>query len=135
MTTKERLKNFPPVLVRLLSRRTSEEIALHMGVTTYGLSLLSRQLDWEQVAVGDAVKFMQACGVDLFAPSIKRHTDYLYHTPTFAYLRKSRQWDDHSSMLIHWARNATPTAPSLVRLQRRLLRVYELNQPRHPASR
>jgi hypothetical protein len=151
MTIADRLHNFPPIMVRLLSKRTTEEIAARVttalpkyfseadsvGVlkaitAAYNPAFafvfaMSLEQHWDNITIAQAKDFMQACEVDILAPSIKRYTDYLSHTPTFQYLRKNKNaWPVNRELLLLWALNCKPTHPALVKLQRRLQKTHGL---------
>lgn len=78
----QKLDRLPPYCVRVLARHkgkrralTTEEIATKSGLSEGTIKFISRQRTWDRIKVGVAVKFSEACGVDLMRQ--KRPREYL----------------------------------------------------------
>jgi hypothetical protein len=78
----KKMDKLPPYAVRVLARHkgkrralTTGEIAKKSGLSPSTVKFLSRQRTWDRVTVGVAVKFSEACGVDLLRQ--KRSREYL----------------------------------------------------------
>jgi len=78
MTWLETLDQLPPICCRLSARHNHALMPLRMIQDRSGLSWakvkrISRLTTWESVKIGDAIKFAEACGVDLLRKRHKRH--------------------------------------------------------------
>lgn len=64
------LKEFPPVLCRLLARHNTcaisgRQLARYSGLSRSKIDHLSQLNSWDTVKVADALAFMSVCGVNL----------------------------------------------------------------------
>lgn len=89
------LDQYPPVLVRILSRNaghavSDEEIAVQSGLSLDRVRFISDQVTWNAVPIGEAKAFMIGCDMDLSIHATrKRAYDYIRKRCSFAYIRKS----------------------------------------------
>lgn len=103
----DRLKQFPPVLCRLLAKHnrskpmTNSQIAERSGLSEMEVLTLSRSTSWDGVNVETMRLFTDACGLNLCdARAMKRVSVYLRGkkvdglrvSPQFEYLRTSPDW-------------------------------------------
>ena len=107
------LKKFSPALVRLLARRqvgtskakveaiTNQEIAVTADLPVDRVIEISMLLDWEEVTIGEAIRFFKACGFDPFSSADRnRASAYLRAGATFKYLQNHPHWDTFFKPLI-----------------------------------
>lgn len=78
MTWLETLDQLPPICCRLAARHNHSLMSLRMIQDRSGLSWaktkkISLMTTWESVTIGDAIRFAEACGVDLLRKRHKRH--------------------------------------------------------------
>lgn len=76
MTLLEKADRFPPCLCRYVARKdhglaplSHRELAKLAGLSKSTVADLSVKTSWAGVSIDTAVKFSQACGVDLLRPS------------------------------------------------------------------
>lgn len=116
----KRLRQFPPLVVRLLARHpgrrgsqqrvmTDAEIARRSKgkLAEAHVACLSRATSWDDIPVGQMIAFTKACGVDFDSRrAMMVHTKYLRRNikqnlgPAFAYLRKDDQWESRWKPMI-----------------------------------
>ncbi len=110
-TLAHKLALFPPVLVRLLARRgrygpplTTDEIAFRAELAPTLVEVISQQVSWDYILVGQAFAFMRGCLVLLEHPqAFRRISTYLDKRPQFSYLRRSKQWHSYyEPLLLKW---------------------------------
>lgn len=108
-----RIKRFPPVVVRLLARKT---VPVGGGFTTFAMSdaeiakasrlsisrvkSLSWCVSWDDISVSDMRAFTVACGVDFADPiAMRKFTRYLKSKHRFAYLKRDRDWAYYKKLI------------------------------------
>lgn len=113
----QRLSDFPPMLVWLLSR--------HRKLPEFWMERLGCEPSWNHVTVPDLLAFTRACQCDFFNPAhMRRVDDYLRKKPTFAYLRSHPEWRSRwLPLLLTWAGHCQPLHPHLRNIKARLLGV------------
>lgn len=147
MNFTERLQCFPPILCRLLARvdgrpKTFDQIAHDSGAMPDIINMLSpgeiasisRLTNWKGFSVHQALA-LQRGTVGTFdnTQAMRRLDNYLRHRPTFAYLRRSPEWETYyKPLLIHWRNcypyNITPTDMPHPHLRQVLNRLTPLHQ-------
>tara|TARA_R110000824_G_C14820770_1_gene636696 strand:- start:150 stop:512 length:363 start_codon:yes stop_codon:yes gene_type:complete len=113
------LDKFSPALVRLLARRktgkskraivalSNQEIAIASSEPVNRIITISMMTNWEEVPVGTARRFCDACGFDPFSSADRnRASAYLRSGPTFKYLKKHPHWDTFFKPLIKHVQTA-----------------------------
>lgn len=104
LTLWQKLERFPPIVVRLLARRsqvsggivalTTEEISKRSGLSALEVQSLSWLSSWDTVPVSKIRKFSEACGVDFSSRvNMREQSAYIRRSPTFKYLSKSPDWE------------------------------------------
>ena len=103
----DRLRRYPPVLIRLLARHkrgrplTSAEISERSGLPLMTVETISSSTSWSGLDLYTARRFMLACGCDLSSQrDVRRIHVYLKRTPRnprhrFPYLQRSPQWEGY----------------------------------------
>lgn len=111
----KRANRFPPVIVRMLARvprgrpLTSLEISQASGIPVARVDSISRSKSWAGIDIYEMQSFCNACSVDFASRvSMKRVDTYIRGArvdgkrvpPSFAYLRKSPDWEKEYLPLI-----------------------------------
>lgn len=107
----DKLDLLPPVACRLLARKTlatgracplsDEEIAKRAGMSLAKVKSLSWQVSWDEVPVGDARRFSEACGVE-FDNRRNWQKQMAQLKSNFLYLRKSGEWEGMKEKIQLW---------------------------------
>tara|TARA_R110002051_G_scaffold323373_1_gene416783 strand:+ start:78 stop:428 length:351 start_codon:yes stop_codon:yes gene_type:complete len=107
MTFYNKANRFSPVLCRLLARKrygrplTSLELSDASGLSLVQVEAISQQVNWTGVDLYTLRKFTQSCGTDFSSRSdMRRVSDYMRKSPTFAYLKRSRNFREYYLPLI-----------------------------------
>ena len=102
---------FPPILVRLLARDryrrrplSDDEIASRASMSLLEVRRLSWSTSWENVDVITMRKFASACNLDFCNRAQAHRIDsYLRSSPSWKYLRGSREWlRTYQPMILKW---------------------------------
>lgn len=120
---------FPPPFVRLLARQgsggataaiTDAELAIRSGLSIDRVRAISRMPNWDEVAIGEARKFFEACGFD---PTCANHRQRVAvyeavcrrrNSAPFFYLRRSPKWEGEFLPLIQLLPSLLPASNSLI---------------------
>lgn len=118
LTFPEKLKRFPPIVIRILARArqpkggiralTDVEIAQVSGLTLPEVARISRLTSWDRVPIGTLLAFCRGCGADLDDRDWQRHNAAyaakLNSIPR--YLRQSPDWETKFKPLLEiWAKS------------------------------
>lgn len=103
MTLEKLLEEFPACLCRLLAREngrplSSRELARRSGLTRDRVDYISQTSNWQFIRIGEALRFLKACGVEL--TSLRRHREFikrnnwghLEYGPKTYYAKLMRHW-------------------------------------------
>lgn len=98
------LNQWPPCLCRLLARHNSEAITSHVLAAVAGLHRdrvddISKLPSWDSVWVGDALRFMAACGVDPL--NARRHREFIKRNE-WRHLTRSRKHKFYARLMKIW---------------------------------
>ena len=102
------LNRITPIECRLLARAdglwpTNRELAGTANLPISTVRRLSELTSWEDVTVGEAMKFSTACGVDLLHP--RRSIDYI-NRRSFAHLKCNPRYRDKLVGILRDFRNS-----------------------------
>lgn len=114
------LNRYPPILVRLLARKShgrplsGMEIAESSGLSPAAVEAISQTLTWDEITMSQFHSFLIGCKIDLFNPAHRKRIEvYLRgkkingqrQAPNFRYLRKDPLWPTyyHPLMLRWWS--------------------------------
>ena len=107
MTFYDKANRFSPILCRLLARKrygrplSSQELSDDSGLSLVQIEALSQQVNWNGVDLDTLKKFTQSCGTDFASRSdMRRVSDYMRKAPTFAYLKRSKNFREYYLPLI-----------------------------------
>jgi len=113
MTFYSKAGRYSPILCRLLARvrygrpLTSQELADSSGLSLFQVEALSRQTNWDGVDIETVRRFTESCGTDFTSrKDMRRVSDYMRKAPTFAYLKRSRNFHEYYLPLISKWRSA-----------------------------
>jgi|SRR5690625_1603534 len=107
----DKLTLLPPIACRVLARTqeptgkvrplTDEEIALRADMPVSKVKSLSWKTSWDDVSVGDARRFSEACDI-LFDDRRNWQKQMAQLKSSFLYLRKSDQWERMKEKIRLW---------------------------------
>lgn len=106
MRARININRIPPVLCRLLAKigrrpMSTIELSDRSGIPAHMIEAYSWSTSWDDIKMGDAFAFAEACGVDLFSyRSRNKVYAYLINDPTFLYLRRDQRWADYYAPLM-----------------------------------
>jgi hypothetical protein len=107
MTFWQRAEQMPPILVRLLARKSRSrplgfhEIAEASGLPIIMVYCISESTSWDGVAVNEMRAFLCACRCDFCdKKQMRRVNAYVASKPTWQYLRKSHDWKTYYEPLM-----------------------------------
>tara|TARA_R100000808_G_scaffold24814_1_gene58527 strand:- start:18426 stop:18782 length:357 start_codon:yes stop_codon:yes gene_type:complete len=107
MTFYDKAKRYSPILCRLLARKrygrplTSQEISDASGLSLVQVEALSQQTNWNGVDISVMRRFTRSCGTDFSnGKDMRRVSDYMRKSPTFAYLKRSKNFKQYYLPLI-----------------------------------
>ena len=126
----EKSERFSPLLCRLLARKsphgpalTNDQIGARMGLSSYQVAELSRQLDWRGVDIPTMRRFLEACGTNFENPRVyRRMMVYLWGKklrglkipPPFSYLREHPDWEKvFKPLIVHLRSNVSSTRKTI----------------------
>ena len=128
----ERMDSFSPRLVRLLARNAEtgkvmsmSEVCLSAEMKRDTFADLSETDSWDTVTTSRLRSYTKACNMDFMDTERMRQVDdYLRHAPTFLYLRRHIDWDEHAVSLKAWASRYNGSFEPLSKLRDRMLAKY-----------
>jgi len=109
MTLTQLLKEFPPCLCRLLAREfgeapSSEQIAAQMHSYRDKIDAISKSTNWSLIIVDDALRFMEACGVEL--TNLRRQREFIRRN-NWNHLTKSKNKKFYARIMQLWLQSCT----------------------------